>query len=142
MSGPEVRGIRTMALVVGAVGAARAAAGVAAWGTVRSQLASERIVVPAAGGRWAGRTVKGPLVAFAEAEAIRKIALGATGGRTYGEMEEGDPLAETAMEASLLRSSLFTSIVAFGVAAGEVALGGVLMVIAVAMARLGRRPSC
>jgi hypothetical protein len=32
-------------------------------------------------------------------------------------MEEGDPLAETALHASLLRASLFTSVLAFGLAA-------------------------
>ena len=106
------------------------------WFTVNSQLRRERIIVPASAGLLPGRDVRGPLTAFAEAEAIRKIALDATGGRSYGELDSDDPASEMAMEASLLRSSLFTSVLAFGVAAAEMSLGGVLIAIASALSRL------
>jgi hypothetical protein len=114
-------------------------AGVAAWLAVRSQLSAERIVVPDGQGPLAGRRVAGPFGAFAEAEAIKRIALQATGGRTYGELPEGDPLAETAMDAALLRSSLFTSILAFGMAAGEVATGAALVAVGATLGRFPKR---
>ena len=98
-------------LVTGA-GAVSCAAGIGAWLTVRSQLAAERIVVAGSAPWLAGCPVKGPFTAFAQAEAIRRTALTATGGRTYGELDATDPSAEMAMNASLLRSSLFTSVLA------------------------------
>ena len=121
--------MRTAARFVMWVGAARTIAGIVAWATVRSQLAAERIVVPDSAEHFAGRTVRGPLTAYEEASVIRRITLKATGGRTYGELTEDDPVAQMAMDASLLRSSLFTSVLAFGVAASEIALGALLAVI-------------
>lgn len=125
-------------LVTGA-GVASAVVGAAVWVVVRSQLADERIVIPGSS-RWLpGRTVRGPLTAMAEAEAIRQTALAATEGRTYGELDEDDPAAEMAMNASLLRASLFTSVLAFGVAAAQVAVGAALVAVGVALTGAGRR---
>ena len=68
-------------------------------------------------------------VAFQEAQMIEKHYLEATKGKTYAELEREDPIGETAMTASFLRASLFTSVVSFGIAA--MALGvGIVMVIA------------
>ncbi|HEX6221426.1 MAG TPA: hypothetical protein VF115_10045 [Acidimicrobiia bacterium] len=72
------------------------------------------------------------------ADVVGKTALNATGGRTYGELEGDDPAAQLAMNASLLRSSLFTSVLAFGVAAAQIALGGVLVVVGAALSKLSR----
>jgi hypothetical protein len=130
-----------MARLITSAGALAACSGVLGWLTARSQLARERIVVPASA-RWlSGRTVNGPLTALAEAEAIRKTTLHVTGGRTYSELEEDDPTARIAMNASLLRSSLLTSVLAFGLAATEIGLGGVLMTIGAALTRLQRSGS-
>ena len=118
---------------------ARAIAGIIARTTVRSQLAAERIVVPDSAEHFAGRTVRGPLTAYEEANAIRRITLKATGGRTYGELAEDDPVAQMAMEASLLRSSLFTSVLAFGVAASEIALGALLALVGGVLSSIERR---
>jgi hypothetical protein len=87
----------------------------------------------------AGKAVRGPLSAFEEARFIQKTALDATGGKTYGELDEADPMAHMAMESSLLRSSLFTSIMAFGVAAAEMAQGVVLVAIGAALLQIARR---
>lgn len=125
--------------LVAAAGFASAAAGAAALVVVRSQLAAEKVVIPASA-RWLpGRPVRGPVTAFAQADAIRRIALTATGGRTYGELDEDDPSAREAMDASLLRASLFTSILAFGMAVAQVALGAVLVAIGAALTKIGRR---
>jgi hypothetical protein len=132
-------GIRRLATLVTGAGIAGVATGAAAWMTVRSQIAEEKIVVPA-GARWcAGRTVKGPLSAYEEAGVIKRGALRATGGRTYGELDDGDPVADLAREASQLRASLFTSILAFGLAAAQVAFGGALVMVGVALSRTANR---
>lgn len=133
------KGSTFLAASIVVVGAMRVVAGVAAWLTVRSQLAGERIVIPGEGSRLHPRRVTGPVTAFAEANVIKRVALSATGGRTYGELPEGDPMAETAMNAALLRSSLFTSILAFGMAAAEVATGLALVALGTELRRLPRR---
>lgn len=132
-------GVRVLARGVTGMGVAGVITGAAAWTMIRAQIKNERIVVPVGERMMAGRTVTGPLTAYAQAEAIKQIALEATGGKTYGELEEGDPRLETALHASLLRASLFTSVVAFGVAAAQIAVGGVLVAVGTALARLARR---
>lgn len=129
-----------LATVVVGMGVTRGLMGLLAWLTVRSQLAAERIRIPDTAGHLAGRAVRDPLSAFWETEVIRRVTLKATGGRTYGELDEDDPIARMAMESSLLRSSLFTSILAFGVAAAEMAQGVALVVIGAALLRVDRRP--
>ena len=107
--------------------------GVAAWAVVSKRLADEKIVIPGSARWFPNRTVRDPLTAFEEAEVVRQIALKATGERTYGEMAEDDPMSRMALDASLIRSSLFTAILAFGMAATQVALGAVFVVIGEAL---------
>lgn len=137
-SGPSDSVCLARAIMV--MGTLRAVSGIASWLTVRSQLAAERIVVPDDGSRFGGRRVTGPITAFAEANAIKRIASSATGGRMYGELPEDDPMAETAMDASLLRASLFTSVLAFGMSAAEVATGVALVAVGGALERLSAGP--
>jgi hypothetical protein len=135
----RVDDVEVLGWMVTAAGAASCAVGLGAWLTVRSQLAAERILVAGSAPWLTGRAVKGPITAFAQAEAIRRTTLAATGGRTYGQMEGDDPQAQLAMNAALLRSSLFTSVLAFGVAAAQVGLGAALAAAGVAIGRAGRR---
>jgi len=72
---------------------------------------------------------------------INKHALEATGGKTYAELAKDDPARTTAMQASFLRASLFTSVVAFGVAALAVVLGIVLVLMGVALRSLAASPT-
>jgi hypothetical protein len=122
-----------LARLVIASGFVSVGSGMIAWMVVRSQIAAERIVIPESAPHLPGRVVEGPFSAYAEAHAIQRGALAATGGKTYGEIEEGHPSARVALDASLLRASLFTSILAFGVAALQVAFGAVLVVIGTAL---------
>lgn len=131
--------VAALGRLVAAAGVVSAVAGGAAWLTVRSQLAAERIFIPGSSPWLSGRAVKGPVTALVQAEVIRRTALQATNGRTYGELAADDPVAEMAMNASLLRGSLFTSVLAFAVAAAQVGIGGVLVVIGAALASAGRR---
>lgn len=110
-----------------------------AWGAIRFQLAAERIAVPGLASRLGGRQVTGSLTALAEADTVRKVAVKATGGRTCGEMEEDDPHARMALDASLNRSSLHTSALAFGQATGEIGSGLAMAGIGVAVASFARR---
>jgi hypothetical protein len=64
---------------------------------------------------------------------IEKHALEATGGLYYAELDREDPLRETAMTASFLQASLFTSIVAFGVAAMAAGMGVIFILIGLGM---------
>ncbi|MCI4658763.1 MULTISPECIES: aromatic ring-opening dioxygenase LigA [Cryobacterium] len=93
------------------------------WGTVSSQLAGEKITVAADASFLAGTTVDNPLSALAQANIINHHAMEASGGKTYAELAQDDKVRPTVMTASLLRASLFTSIVAFGVSFFAMGLG-------------------
>ena len=72
---------------------------------------------------------------------IEKHALESSGGKTYAELDREDPTRQTVMTASFLRSSLFTSVVAFGVAFMAAGLGVVLIGIGIALLLACRRLS-
>ncbi len=114
---------RTLATLVVILGFIFVVAGIVTYFAVSSQLADEKITVSADAEYFAGDKVDGPLTAYSEAETIKKHALEATGGKTYAELGQDDPARQTAMTASFLRASLFTSVVAFGVAAMAVGVG-------------------
>jgi hypothetical protein len=127
------RGPRGLALVIIVVGAIMVVAGGVTWFVVQDQLAAENIVVSDDAEFLAGDEVDGPFSAYAQADVINKHALEATGGKTYAELEQDDPTRETAMSASFLRASLFTSVVAFGVALMAAAIGVVFILIGMAL---------
>jgi hypothetical protein len=116
-----------------------AVAGVVTYVVVSNELAAENITVSEDAKYFAGQDVTGPFTAYSEAETISKHALEATGGKTYAELDREDPARQTAMQASFLRASLFTSVVAFGVAALAAVLGVVLVLIGWALRSLGRQ---
>jgi hypothetical protein len=128
-----------LSILVIVAGAIFIVAGVVTWFVVRDQLADEKIVVSEDADRFAGWEVDGPFTAYAEADAIEGHALEASGGKTYAELDREDPTRETVMTASFLRSSLFTSVVAFGVAFMAAGLGLVLVGIGVALLLTARR---
>jgi len=66
---------------------------------------------------------------YCEAQIIQQHALDSTGGVTYAELDREDPLREVAMNASFLRASLFTSVVAFGVAGIAILIGLLFILI-------------
>ena len=118
------------------VGAIFAVAGVVTYFVVSNELANENITVSEDATYFAGDDVTGPFTAYSEAETISKHALKATGGKTYAELAKDDPTRDTVMTASFLRASLFTSVVAFGVAALATVLGIVLVLIGWALRSL------
>ena len=129
---------KLLAAVVAVAGVLMLAGGAVTWFVIQDELSQQRITVAEDADLLAGDQVNGPFSAYAEAQVIDKHAREATGGRTYAELDREDPLRETAMSASFLRASLFTSVVAFGVAAMAAGLGLVLILVALALMRLAR----
>jgi hypothetical protein len=106
-------------LILGAIGTAT---------MVRSELADQNITIPD-DGCLPGRQVAGPFTAYCQAQIIEEHARAATDGLAFAEMDQDDPRREVAMNASFLRASLFTSILAFGVSAMAAGIGVLFVLI-------------
>jgi hypothetical protein len=129
--------IRVLGLVSIIIGAVMIIAGAVTWGMVSTKLAAENITVSADAPMLAGAKVTGPIEAFVQADVINGHALKATGGKTYAELGKDDPLRATAMNGSFLRSSLFTSVIAFGVALFAIGVGALAILLGWAVRLLG-----
>lgn len=130
---------------------------------LKAEHISVSAVTDEAPGKLAGKPVAGPFTAYAQANAINHHALEGAGGRTYAQIGDDakklkakltkdglskeevakNPdviaLAETrasTMNGSFLRASLFTSVVAFGVAALVIGLGVLFALVGFALTRL------
>lgn len=113
--------------------------GIGTWIVVSDTLAKQNITVSDDADCLAGDEVDGPFSAFCQARVIEKHTLEATGGLTYAELDREDPLRETAMNSAFLQSSLFTSVVAFGVAGMAILMGIVFVLIGLGMRDVGRK---
>jgi len=130
---------KVIAVLLSIAGAFMLVAGAFTWYTVSDQLAAESITVSDDASCQAGQAVNGPLEAFCQAEIINHHALEATGGKTYAQLDREDPLRQVASSASFLRASLFTSVVAFGVAAFAMGMGLLSILTGPGIASLDRR---
>ncbi|MCC2309705.1 aromatic ring-opening dioxygenase LigA [Cellulomonas chengniuliangii] len=135
------KGIRIVGLLTIIAGALLIVAGGVTWGAVSAKLSDERITVSEDAAAFGGQTVNTPWAAFAQADIINEHALAATDGKTYAELGKEDPLRATAMNGSFLRASLFTSVVAFGVAALVMGLGVLFVLTGWAFRAIGSRPA-
>lgn len=108
------------------------------WWMVSSTLADQKITT-SDDACLPGRTVRDPFTAYCQAKVIEKHTLEQTDGRTYAELDRDDPLRETALTSSFLQSSLFTSVVAFGVAAMAAAIGVLFILIGLGMWDVAKR---
>jgi hypothetical protein len=104
------------------------AAGAGTWLMVGNTLNDQHITVADDADCRAGEPVRGPYSAYCQAQVIEKHTLDLTDGKTYAELDREDPLREVAMNSSFLQASLFTSVLAFGVA-GLAALAGLLFIL-------------
>lgn len=134
-----MRAVASLTAII--VGIVMAIAGVVTWVVVSTTLEDQKITVSEDASCAAGDNVNGPISAYCQADIINTHALDATGGKTYAELAQDDPLRETAMTASFLQASLFTSVVAFGVALMAIALGIVLTLIGFALRTPAREPA-
>jgi hypothetical protein len=114
--------------------------GVIAWIGVTTQLTAENITIPDDAVAFQGQQVTGPFTAYVQADIINTHALEASGGKTYAELEQDDPVRQTVMQASFLRASLFTSIVAYGVALFAAGMGVLAILFGWAIHRLASVP--
>ena len=121
--------VRLVGLIAMILGAVFIVAGITTWGMVSSKLAAERITVSGDAPAFAGATVADPFTAFVQADIINQHALKATDGKTYAELDKEDPLRATAMNGSFLRASLFTSVIAFGVALFAIGVGALSILL-------------
>jgi len=153
---------RVLGILTMVAGAVFLIAGGITWGAVSSNLKAENITVSPDAAHFGGALVDTPWEAFSQADIIKHHALKATGGQTYAEVSgeakalgdkltaEGKTPAEQAadpdlaklnglkavvMNGSFLRASLFTSVVAFGVAALVMGLGVVTGIVGYAITR-------
>ena len=131
--------VRLLGLLVIIAGAILLVAGVVVYAVVSSTLADQHITVSDDAAHFGGQQVTQPWQAYAQANVIAKHASEIAGGKTYAELPQDDPNRQTVMTASFLQASLFTSVVAFGVAAMAVGLGIVFVLIGWALLSLSRR---
>ena len=133
--------MRTLASVTTiVVGIIMAIAGVVTWVVISTTLADQKITVSDDANCAAGDDVNGPISAFCQADIIDHHTLAITGGKTYAELDQKDPNRAVAMDSAFLQASLFTSVVAFGVAGMAFVLGIVLTMIGFAL-RTPARPA-
>ncbi len=130
---------RVVSILLYLAGALLIVGGAGTWYMVSDQLGAENITVSEDASCQQGEDVNGPLEAFCMADIINTHALEATGGKTYAELDREDPLRATAQSASFLRASLFTSVVAFGVAAFAMGMGLVAVLTGAGIGALDRR---
>ncbi|MDX2375789.1 aromatic ring-opening dioxygenase LigA [Microbacterium sp. LRZ72] len=123
--------------------------GAGAWFTVTKQLRDEKITVPPNAPMLAGKRVQDPVTAYVEALVIKGNAERGAGGRTFADISAAlrgvDGSSDEARElrnqssalstAASLRTSLLTSVLAYGVSA---LVGGLGAFFAIAGFRLRR----
>jgi hypothetical protein len=119
----NTKAVRLISVLLMVAGLVLVAGGAATWITVRSQLVAENITIPEDAIAFGGKTVDGPLDAYVQADIINTHALAGSGGKTYAELDREDPARGSVMNGSFLRASLFTSVIAFGVAAFAAGMG-------------------
>jgi hypothetical protein len=102
--------------------------GIGTWAMVSTTLADQRITTPD-DACLPEREVRGPFTAYCQADIIDQHTLDSTDGLTYAELDREDPRRDMAMNSSFLQASLFTSILAFGVAAMAIGMGVLFILI-------------
>ena len=134
------KGVRGIGLITVIAGIVMIVLGVGVWVVVSQTLSAEEITVSEDANMFAGQHVAGPFTAYAQAEVIDKHATEMADGKTYAQLDQDDPVRDSVMDASFLRASLFTSVVAFGVCALVIGLGIVFILLGSALRKLAGGP--
>jgi ABC-type sugar transport system permease subunit len=124
---------KTVSVLSIVIGVIMAIAGVVTWIVVTTTLSDQNITVSDDANCMAGHHVQDPLSAYCQARVIDKHTREITGGKTYAELAQDDPVRQTAMDSAFLQASLFTSVVAYGVAAMAVVIGLLFALIGVVL---------
>ena len=130
---------RIIALILLVAGVIMVVAGGVTYYVVHRELADEKITVSDDADNFAGKQVEGPFTAYSEAMVIKKHAEEIADGQTYAELDQEDPRRDSVMDSSFLRASLFTSVVAFGVAVLVIGLGVLFLAIGIVILVFDRR---
>lgn len=130
---------RIIAIVSIVVGSIAILVGITTYVVVSKTLRDQHITVADDAPFLAGKDVTGPLTAYAQAIALSNHAKSIGGGKTYAELPKDDPNRNTVMTADFLQSSLYTSVVAFGVAILIAVLGVMFLLLGIAVLELDRR---
>ena len=112
--------------------------GVATWVVVAGTLGDQQITT-SDDACLPGRSVADPFTAYCQAKVIETHTLESTDGLYYAELERDDPRRETALTSSFLQASLFTSVLAFGVAAMAVGMGLLFLLIGLGIRDVAER---
>jgi hypothetical protein len=140
---PAISTIRRVGGLAIAAGSLFLAAGAGAWFTVTKQLRDEKITVPGNAPILSGKRVQDPVTAYVEALVIKANAERGAGGRTFADISAAlrgvDGASDEARElrnqssalstAASLRTSLMTSVLAYGVSAFVGGLGAFFVVV-------------
>lgn len=132
-----------------AAGSLFLAAGAGAWFTITKQLREEKITVPGNAPVLAGKRVQDPVTAYVEALVIKNNAERGAGGRTFADISDAlrgvDASSDEARElrnqssalstAASLRTSLLTSVLAYGVSAFAAGLGAFFVLVGTQLRR-------
>jgi predicted PurR-regulated permease PerM len=130
---------RIMAIVSIVAGSIAILVGITTYVVVSKTLRDQHITVADDAPFLGGKSVTGPLTAYAQAIALSNHAKSIGGGKTYAELPKDDPNRNTVMTADFLQSSLYTSVVAFGVAILIAVLGVMFLLLGFAVLELDRR---
>lgn len=130
---------RIIAIVLVLAGGVMIIAGAATYYLVHRELDDEHITVSDDAEAFAGEDVSGPFTAYSEAMTIKVHAAEIADGQTYAQLDQDDPRRDQVMTSSFLRASLFTSVVAFGVAALVVGLGVLFLAVGLLLLAYERR---
>jgi len=112
--------------------------GAATWFLVSDTLDRQEITV-AEDGCLGDSQVRGPFTAYCQAKIIEEHTLDSTDGLTYAQLDREDPRRDLAMNSSFLQASLFTSILAFGVAAMAIGMGIIFILIGLGIRDVAER---
>jgi hypothetical protein len=157
--------VRVLGILTVLAGVIFVIAGAVTWGAVSANLAAEKITVSPDAAHFGNEAVNSPWTAWYQADAIKHHSLKASNNLTYAELGaqiiakqndlksqgmSADDIAKnpdlvtlqgqrtTVMTGSFLRSSLFTSVIAFGVAVFAFGVGIVSLIVGWALLRLSR----
>lgn len=121
------------------LGAVLLIASIGTWAMVSSTLSAQQITTPDNAVCLPERQVRGPFSAYCQAQTIDDHVRDITGGLTYAELPRDDDRRPTAQDAAFLQASLFTSVVAFGVAAMAAGMGLIFILLGLGMRDVDRQ---
>ena len=135
----RTRTARGLGLWITVLGVIFIVSGVGSWVGVSVSLGSERITVSDDASAFGGNHLDTPWEAWVQAEQIKTHALAASEGKTYAQLDREDPVRDTLQTASFLRSSLLTSVIAFGISLLVMGVGLGLLLTGLAIRKLAPR---